>query len=191
MRHLKENYKYATYLMDRVISLRRMGPFALEGSTICPFCVISILFFATSLRAAWRTCSMMSLFCFKSSVKISEGQMVLPAPRFFSSSIRASSYCGEFFERRHFSLQYFISSQFASHFFLGSMVLPQRLQTFSLRPLVLSATMGFLQPLVSIFKICIVIVCLPLNIKVTIPWVSSNTCEILPVSPIAFDIVIN
>ncbi len=117
----------------------RIGPFAVDGSTTCPACVITISPRATIRRAAARAgsisgCQLSGLSASPIALAASLGQIVFPAPRSCNScrifaSIAASA--GPGFFPRHASLQNLTPSQSRSHFFRHSIVRPQAAQLFA------------------------------------------------------------
>lgn len=126
----------------------RIGPFAEEGSTGLPFCVISASPAATSRRAAMRAGSMSSRQCSTprapscspasaTARAASLGQMVLPGPRSRRSrSVACSSWRSRSRTpaRWHALEQNLTLSQSRRHFFRHSIRRPQRAHAFGSSP---------------------------------------------------------
>ncbi len=117
-----------------------MGPFAADGSTIWPFCVITMLPAATRRRAAARAGSISDSHSWRASLPptsfaASDGQIVLSRPRSARSSRIAASNAGpvsDGLSPRQASLQYFTASQSRSHFLRHEKARPHRLHILSL-----------------------------------------------------------
>ena len=126
---------------------RRIGPFAVDGSTTRPRCRTSISPAATSRRAAFRVRSINGRHVSSSvpptALAASDGQMVAPRARAASRSMMATSRersTSVSFWRRHASEQYRTSFQFRSHFLRHSIVRPHTAQGFGSGRFVPSAT---------------------------------------------------
>jgi hypothetical protein len=128
-----------------VLNRNLIGPFACEGSTTRPFCVIWIIPAATSLRAACLAGSISGRQSSERERAASEGHIDLDPPRSVSRSMMAASNARSMSDKRrrlrHALEQYRTDSQSAAHFLRQVIVRPQTAQTLvSMRCMVIGVS---------------------------------------------------